>query len=151
MPALVDHLLVRRRRLRRVAERHERRGLLIARVNARVGRRIGIGGGLELGERGLGALALGRKRQAAGGGAGCSGRADARGLHRDRFGEQRVRPTLHAFAPDEIANRDDGHDGHDSDDGGRFPLARLERLARLPRDVLELVFLEMMPFRSFHV
>ena len=27
---------------------------------------------------------------------------------------------------------------------------RLERLARLPRDVLELVFLEMPPFRSFH-
>src|SRR5438128_1522977 len=148
--SLVDHLLVGRGRLRRVVQRHPRRRFLIASVNAGVGRRIRVGGDLELRQRRLRALSLGGEVQAAGGLPRRGRWTDARVVHRDRLCEQIVRLRADAFTPQQIAAQnctDDDEDGHDE---RRLAPPRPDHLARLPRERLELVLLEMLPFWSLH-
>ena len=56
----------------------------------------------------------------------------------------------HARAPREESDSDHRDDDDDDDERHRFALAVLEPLARLARESLELVFLEMLAFSSFH-
>ena len=128
------------------------RPFLIAGKNARVSRGEGVGGRLELGDGRLCALAFGHVAEAAGiRGTRRRGRADARGLDDEGLGEQGVRAALHMLVPRKVGHNGDANDHDSHDDTGRFPAPRLEPFARLPRQVLQLVLFEMMPFRSLHL
>ncbi len=81
---------------------------------------------------------------------GRGGRTDPCVLHRHRFGEQCVRFALHVLVPAEVAHGRDGDDDDDRDDDAGFTRPRVDRLARPPGKRLDLVFLQMVPFGSFH-
>ena len=148
---LGNHILVHLRRLGGVAERHLRGRLEVAREYAGVSRRIGVGGGLEEREGCLRSVGLGQETRAGAGCARSDWRPDARVGHGHRVSQHRVGSPLDPLAPGEIADRNRADDDDRDHSDGHLAPAALDHFARLPGPGLELVFLQVTPFGSFHI